>query len=168
VFDGEPRHLSEDGRTEARHPLRQNGRHIYIEMIRRASASPSDRERVGVRRKDYHRDPMRDYEFTVVIERDEDGRYVAVCPALQGCYTEGETEDEARDLIRDAIRLHVQDRLATGEPISQEVRTTKIRLGRTATRSFKGSSPTVARRTAAGAAPPSGYRNRGIRPTKKR
>jgi predicted RNase H-like HicB family nuclease len=58
---------------------------------------------------------MKDYEFTVVIERDEDGRYVAVCPALQGCYTEGETEDEARDLIRDAIRLHLEDRMVTGD-----------------------------------------------------
>ena len=32
---------------------------------------------------------MRGYEFTMVIERDEDGRFVAICPALQGCYTEG-------------------------------------------------------------------------------
>jgi predicted RNase H-like HicB family nuclease len=60
---------------------------------------------------------MADYEFTVVIERDEDGRYVAVCPALQGCYTEGETEEEAGELILDAMRLHVQDRLETGEPV---------------------------------------------------
>jgi predicted RNase H-like HicB family nuclease len=36
---------------------------------------------------------MQDYEFTVVIERDEDGRFVAICPALQGCYTEGETHN---------------------------------------------------------------------------
>ena len=70
---------------------------------------------------------MTEYEFTVVIERDEDGRFLAVCPA-QGCYTEGETEDEARELIRDAIRLHVEDRLATGEPIYQEVGATKIRV----------------------------------------
>lgn len=69
---------------------------------------------------------MRDYEFTVVIEKDEDGRFVAVCPALQGCYTEGETEEEARELIRDAIRLHVQDRLASGEPIYQDVGATKV------------------------------------------
>ena len=52
---------------------------------------------------------MTEYEFTVVIERDEDGRFLAVCPALQGCYTEGETEEEARDLIRDAIRLHIEE-----------------------------------------------------------
>jgi predicted RNase H-like HicB family nuclease len=71
---------------------------------------------------------MTEYEFTVVIERDEDGRFLAVCPALQGCYTEGETEEEARELIRDAIRLHVEDRLAAGEPIYQEVGATKIRV----------------------------------------
>lgn len=55
---------------------------------------------------------MRDYEFTVVIERDEDGLFVAICPALQGCSTEGETEEEARQLIEDAVRLHVESRLA--------------------------------------------------------
>ncbi len=71
---------------------------------------------------------MADYEFTVVIERDEDGRFLAVCPALQGCYTEGETEAEARELIADAIRLHLQDRVERGEPIHQEVGSAKIRV----------------------------------------
>ncbi|HMD97975.1 MAG TPA: type II toxin-antitoxin system HicB family antitoxin [Terriglobia bacterium] len=59
---------------------------------------------------------MRGYEFTAVIERDEDGRFVAICPVLQGCYTEGETEEEARQLIEDAIRLHVESRIARDEP----------------------------------------------------
>ena len=71
---------------------------------------------------------MREYEFTVVIEQDEDGRYLAVCPALQGCYTEGESLEEARALIADAIRLHIEDRIASGEPIYKEVDTTKIRI----------------------------------------
>ncbi|MCK4625650.1 MAG: type II toxin-antitoxin system HicB family antitoxin, partial [Phycisphaerae bacterium] len=60
-------------------------------------------------------------EFTVVIERDEDGRFLAICPALQGCYTEGETEAEARELIADAIRLHIQDRIEQDESIYEEV-----------------------------------------------
>jgi len=71
---------------------------------------------------------MAEYEFTVVIERDEDGRYLALCPALQGCYSEGETEAEARTRIEDAIRLHIQDRLACGEPIRHEVGATKVRV----------------------------------------
>ena len=47
------------------------------------------------------------------------------------CCTEGETEAEARTLIEDiedAIRLHVQDRMATGEPIYHEVGAIKVRV----------------------------------------
>lgn len=71
---------------------------------------------------------MTECEFTVVIEKDENSRYLAICPALQGCYTEGETEEEARALIVDAIRLHLQDRIETGEPIYSEVGATKVRV----------------------------------------
>lgn len=71
---------------------------------------------------------MSNYEFTVVIERDEDGRFLAICPALQGCYTEGETEDEARNLIKDAIRLHIEHRLEAGEPIYREIGTSKVKV----------------------------------------
>lgn len=60
---------------------------------------------------------MKQYRFTVVYERDEDGRILAVCPALQGCYTEGETEEEARANIREAIQAHIESRLAHGESI---------------------------------------------------
>jgi len=69
---------------------------------------------------------MRDFELTIVIERDEDGRFLALCPALQGCYTEGESEEEARELITDAIRLHLESRLERGEPIPDEVSTEKV------------------------------------------
>ena len=69
---------------------------------------------------------MNTYELTVVIERDEDGRFLAVCPALQGCYTEGESEEEARELILDAMRLHIESRLERGEPIPNEVASEKI------------------------------------------
>lgn len=71
---------------------------------------------------------MAAYEFTIVIEKDEDGRFAAICPALAGCYTEGETEEEARELIRDAIRLHLERRLARNEPISEEVSSGRIRV----------------------------------------
>lgn len=71
---------------------------------------------------------MRTFQFTVMIERDEDGRFLALCPALPGCYTEGETEQEARELIEDAVRLHVEDRLARGEPINQELGVSTVRI----------------------------------------
>ena len=69
---------------------------------------------------------MQTYELTVVIERDEDGRYLTICPALQGCYTEGTSEQEARTLIADAIRLHIESRLERGEPIPAEVSTERV------------------------------------------
>jgi len=71
---------------------------------------------------------MQDYEFTVVIEKDEDGRFVAICPGLQGCYSEGETEAEARQLIEAAVRLHVESRIARSEPIYQEVGSHRVRV----------------------------------------
>ena len=61
---------------------------------------------------------MRNYRFSVVIERDRDG-YFAFCPELQGCYSQGDTYEEALDSIRDAIHLHLEDRLEHGEEIPQ-------------------------------------------------
>lgn len=61
---------------------------------------------------------MRSYKFSVVIEKDESG-YFAHCPGLQGCYTQGDTYEQVLDNIRDAIHLHLVDRLADGEDIPQ-------------------------------------------------
>jgi len=59
---------------------------------------------------------MPQYQFPVVIESDEHG-YCAFCPSLQGCYTQGETYEEALKNIQDAIRLHIEDRRAAEEDI---------------------------------------------------
>ncbi len=61
---------------------------------------------------------MKNFHFSAVIEKDQDG-YFAQCPELQGCYAQGESYEEALANIRDAIRLHVEDRLAAGEEIAQ-------------------------------------------------
>ncbi len=47
---------------------------------------------------------MKIYNYTVVIEKDEDDKYLAICPALQGCYSEGTTKEEALEMIKDAIK----------------------------------------------------------------
>jgi len=59
---------------------------------------------------------MGNYHFAVVVEKEKEG-YFAYCPELQGCYTQGETFEEAIDNIKDAIKLHVEDRLASNEPV---------------------------------------------------
>lgn len=58
------------------------------------------------------------YKFSVVIEKDSDG-YFASCPELQGCYSQGDTYEEVLDNIKDAIRLHIEDRIESGEEIPQ-------------------------------------------------
>ena len=61
---------------------------------------------------------MRVYRFSVIIEKNGDG-YFAFCPELQGCYIQGDTYEEALKNIKDAIRLHLEDRLESGEEIPQ-------------------------------------------------
>jgi predicted RNase H-like HicB family nuclease len=53
----------------------------------------------------------KNYNFPVIIERDENG-YFVVCPDLQGCYSHGDTYEEALSNIENAIKIHVEDRLA--------------------------------------------------------
>lgn len=43
--------------------------------------------------------------FTVLIEQDEDGIYVARVPDIPGCYTQGKTVEQAMERIREAIQV---------------------------------------------------------------
>jgi predicted RNase H-like HicB family nuclease len=58
------------------------------------------------------------YKFSVIIEKDSHG-YFAFCPDLQGCYTQGDTYEEALENIKDAIHLHIEERIESGEEIQQ-------------------------------------------------
>jgi len=46
--------------------------------------------------------------FTVVIEKDEDGYYVGSVPSLRGCHTQGKTMDELLKNVKEAIELCLQ------------------------------------------------------------
>jgi predicted RNase H-like HicB family nuclease len=64
-------------------------------------------------------------KYRVLIEQDEDGVFVAQCPALPGCVSQGATRDEVVANIRDAI-LGYQESLREHDepippPISEEV-----------------------------------------------
>ena len=63
---------------------------------------------------------MQRLTLPVILESDQDGYFVS-CPALQGCYSQGETYEEAMANIKDAMRLHLEDRLANGEEIPEAV-----------------------------------------------
>jgi antitoxin HicB len=56
-------------------------------------------------------------EFSVFLEPDPDGGFVAIVPAFPGCYSQGETVEEALDNVREAIELTIEDMYARGESI---------------------------------------------------
>jgi predicted RNase H-like HicB family nuclease len=58
--------------------------------------------------------------YTVVLEREADGGFVASVPALPGCVTQGDSREEVLSNIREAIELYIEDCLDAGDPVPQE------------------------------------------------
>ena len=50
-------------------------------------------------------------ELTVIIEPATEGGYWAICPEIQGANGQGETIEEAKESIKSAIQLILEDRL---------------------------------------------------------
>ncbi len=59
--------------------------------------------------------------YTVILDQEADGGYVAVVPALPGCVSQGNTRDEVLTNIREAAELYVEDCIASGDPVPTEV-----------------------------------------------
>lgn len=57
-------------------------------------------------------------DIKVVLEKDEDGVFVATVPALPGCISQGKTEKQALKNIKEAIELHVHTLAEDGIPLS--------------------------------------------------
>ena len=55
-------------------------------------------------------------KVNVVLEPSEEGGYTIYVPALPGCISEGDTEREALDNIREAIELYLEDTEAERMP----------------------------------------------------
>lgn len=71
---------------------------------------------------------MKRYRYTVIIEKDEEGVFIASCPALPGCHTQGDTYDEALDNLKDAINLNIAARRDLGEPIPIETAIDEVEI----------------------------------------
>jgi predicted RNase H-like HicB family nuclease len=58
--------------------------------------------------------------YTVILEQEADGGYVASVPALPACVSRGDTRDEAVENIREAADLYIEDCIAAGDPVPTE------------------------------------------------
>ncbi len=61
------------------------------------------------------------YTYSVILEPAEEGGFLVHVPALPEICTEGDTEEEALAMARDAIELVIESRLERGEAVSSEV-----------------------------------------------
>jgi len=57
-------------------------------------------------------------KFIITIFRDEDGVFIAECPSIPGCVSQGKTEQEAKTNIRDAIKECLEVRAEKGMPLT--------------------------------------------------
>ena len=57
-------------------------------------------------------------KFTITITRDEDGMYIAECPAIPGCVSQGKTEEEAEANVQDAIKQCLEVRAEIAIPLT--------------------------------------------------
>ena len=63
---------------------------------------------------------MKFYTYRIIIQPDERDTFHAYVPALPGCHTWGESVEEARGNIRDAIDAYLRSLQADGEKIPEE------------------------------------------------
>lgn len=61
-------------------------------------------------------------KFRVIIEQDEDGVFVANCPTLPGCISQGKTRSEAQANIKEAIQGYLESLKKHNEPIPPSIR----------------------------------------------
>jgi predicted RNase H-like HicB family nuclease len=65
-------------------------------------------------------------KLLVTLDPDETGMIVAECPAIPGCVSQGRTETEALENIREAIVGCLQARLANDMPLTIEIREVEV------------------------------------------
>lgn len=66
--------------------------------------------------------------FTITITRDEDGMFIAECPSIPGCVSQGTTEDEAQLNIQDAIKETLEVRAKLGMPLTISTKQIEIAI----------------------------------------
>ena len=64
--------------------------------------------------------------FTIIIEQDEDGIFVAECPAIPVCISHGKTEKEVLENIKDAIKQCLEVRAEKGMPLTVAMREIEV------------------------------------------
>ena len=65
-------------------------------------------------------------KLLITLERDETGMIVVECPAIPGCVSQGKTEEEALDNIREAVQACIEARAEAGMPLTVDIREIEV------------------------------------------
>jgi predicted RNase H-like HicB family nuclease len=65
-------------------------------------------------------------KFVTTLERDEDGIWIAECPSIPGCVSQGKTREEALANIRGAIAACLEVRAERGLPLTVETQQVEV------------------------------------------
>src|SRR5918911_485847 len=65
-------------------------------------------------------------KFNITLDRDEDGIWVAECPSIPGCVSQGKTKQEAVENVKDAIALCLEVRAEKGLPLTIETQQVEV------------------------------------------
>jgi len=67
-------------------------------------------------------------KFVVTLEKGEDGWIVAECPSIPGCVSQGHTEKEALENIKEAIALCLEVRAQEGLPLTVRTKEVEVKV----------------------------------------
>jgi predicted RNase H-like HicB family nuclease len=65
-------------------------------------------------------------KFIVTMFQDEDGTFIAECPSIPGCVSQGGTEEEAQANIEEAIKACLEVRARRGMPLTVSTREVEV------------------------------------------
>jgi predicted RNase H-like HicB family nuclease len=75
-----------------------------------------------------HNGGKKEMKFLVTIFQDEDGMFIAECPAIPGCVSQGRTLREAEKNIQEAIKTCLEVRAEKGMPLTVTVRQVEVHV----------------------------------------
>ena len=67
-------------------------------------------------------------KFLITIFQDEDGMFIAECPSIPGCVSQGKTEQEAEKNIQEAIKVCLEVRAEKGMPLTVSTRQVEVHV----------------------------------------
>ena len=80
----------------------------------------------GNRNNAPRREKERNMKFFITIFQDEDGMYIAECPAIPGCISQEKTEEEAEANLQEAIKECLEVRAEKGMPLTVKTRQIEV------------------------------------------